>query len=167
MLKPTKHATTNYRMLKPFLDAADARPEHHARFLSGGLMPLTVERLYYTHHGGRVYSITHYGEQNGDLMADPDMTLSVNHKTGTVDPLSFRNDYMGLYQEVYGENDAGREVYRPGLRTDLDRFLWQWLKNIQDQGFDPAVIDRSDDEDEDLSEVTEPAPIGEQIALFI
>jgi len=160
-MKPTKHATTNYRMIQPFLTATDASPERSRRFLSGGYMPLSVENLGYTFHGGKVYSITHYGQQNGDMMRDPDMTISVDHKAGTVDPLTYQNDYMGLYQEVY-ITDGPREKYRPGLRTELDRFLWQWLKNIQEQQFSPDVYERDADEDDgpedDFSDV-DPAAI--------
>lgn len=157
MLKPTKHATTNYRMLKPYLDAADAHG-WHARFLSGELMPLVVENLGYTVHGGTVYAVTHYGEQNGDLMRDPDMTLSVNRKAGTVDPLSFQNDYMGMYQEVY---DMSRGTYKPQLRTDLDGFLWQWLKESITVCYDPANIDRSRDVPDEDNE-----PDGAQLSIL-
>lgn len=157
MLKPTKHATTNYRMLKPYLDAADAH-DGHARFTSGELMPLVVENLGYTVHGGTVYAVTHYGEQNGDLMRDPDMTLSVNRKAGTVDPLSFQNDYMGMYQEVY---DMSRGTYKPQLRTDLDSFLWQWLKESITVCYDPANIDRSRDVPDEDNE-----PGGTQLSIL-
>ena len=68
-MKPTKHASTNFRMIRPFLDAVDASPDEHRRFLSGEYMPLSVESLGYTIHGGKVYSLTHYGEQNGDALA--------------------------------------------------------------------------------------------------
>lgn len=156
-LKPTQHAKTNYRMLKPYLDAADAH-DGHARFTSGALMPLVVENLGYTVHGGTVYAVTHYGEQNGDLMRDPDLTISVNRKAGTVDPLSFQNDYMGMYQEVY---DMSRGTYKPQLRTDLDRFLWQWLKESITVCYDPANIDRSRDEPDEDNE-----PDGTQLSIL-
>lgn len=136
-LKSTKHATTNFRMLSPYLDCVDASPEKHRRFLSGGYMPLVMENLGYTDHGGQVYAISHYGEQNGDLMADPDMTISVDRSSGTVEPLTYRNDYLCISQEVYFTDDSGRELYRPKLRTELDRYLWYWLKNIADQRFSP------------------------------
>lgn len=167
MLKPTKHATTNYRMLKPFLDAADAHGGH-ARFISGGYMPLVVENLGYTVHDGQVYSVTHYGELNGDLMRDPDVTFSVNRKAGTVDPLTFQNDYVGRYNEVYCTNDAGQECYRPRLRTELDCFLWQWLRDFITIGYDPANIDRSRDEAEDEANEDEAAeiPDGKQLSLL-
>jgi hypothetical protein len=42
-----------------------------------------------------------------------------------------------MYQEVFGEQN-GRRVYSPSLLRDLDGFLWQWLKNIADQGFKAA-----------------------------
>ena len=144
-MKPTRHATTNYRMIRPFLDVVDASPEHHRKFLSGGYMPLTMESLGYTFHDCKVYSITHYGEMNGDLMRDPDMTVAVDSQAGTVEPLTWQNDYMGRYSEVYTSSADGRELYRPRLRTELDRFLWQWLKNIGEQKFSPDVYEGGED----------------------
>ena len=61
-MKPTKHATTNYRALKPFLDGLG--PGSHRRYTSGEYMPLVVEKLYQD-GDATVYSLTHYGEQNG------------------------------------------------------------------------------------------------------
>lgn len=130
-MKPTKHATTNYKMLKPFIDGLNGGT--HRRYEAPGYMPLVLESLY-PDGSATVYSLTHYGEQNGDAMRDPDMELRVDHAAGTVEPLTFQNDYMHTYQEVYKYRD-GQKLYSPRLRTDLDEFLWQWLKNIQDQGF--------------------------------
>lgn len=130
-MKPTKHARTNYRMLKPLIDGMNGQT--HKRYESGEYMPLTIEALYMD-GGATVYSLTHYGEQNGDLMRDPDMTMKVDHEAGTVEPLEYQNDYMGLYQSVYRTID-GKRMYSPRLRTDLDNFLWQWLQNIGEQGY--------------------------------
>ena len=130
-MKPTKHATTNYKMLKPFIDGLNGGT--HRRYEAPGYMPLVLESLY-PDGSATVYSLAHYGEQNGDAMRDPDMELCVDHAAGTVEPLTFQNDYMHMYQEVYKYRD-GQKLYSPRLRTDLDEFLWQWLKNIQDQGF--------------------------------
>jgi hypothetical protein len=148
-MKPTKHAKTNFRMIQPFLTATDASPEHSRKFLSGAYMPLCVENLGYTFHGGTVYSIAHYGKQNGDMMRDPDMTISVDHEAWTVDPLTWQNDYMSKYSEVYCTSD-GREAYRPKLRADLDRFLWQWLRNILEQKFSPDVYEPDEDDFSDV-----------------
>lgn len=132
-MKPTKHATTNYRNLEKFIHAVDATENHAIKLHSGGYMPLSIERIGFIQRRA-VYSIAHYGQLNGDLMADPEMTIVVDTELRTIEPLSFRNDYMGLSQEVYCDN--GRQ-YRPRLRTDLDDFLWHWIKNIIDQGFTP------------------------------
>ena len=134
MIKKTKHSTTNYRALKPFIDAV-RQAGGHKHFTAGGFMDLVIEDLYFTdHEGNKVFSISHYGEQNGDLMADPDMEFSINEKEGRITPRTFRNDYLGLYQEVF-RTINGKLMYSQRLLTDLDAFLWQWLNNIDMQGF--------------------------------
>ena len=130
-MKPTKHATTNYKRLLPFI--VRLGDDRHRRFESDGYMPLVLEKLYID-GGATVYSLTHYGEQNGDMMADPDMELKVDFDAGTVEPLTYQNDYMGVFQQVYINRD-GQRLYNPRLRTDLDDFLWRWLRNIEAQGF--------------------------------
>lgn len=138
MIHRTKHAGTNYRALKPFLDATD-KAGGHTHFTAPGYMDLTIENLQFTDPDGNpVYSITHYGECNGDLMADPDMEIAIDDKAGRIIPRTYRNDYMGTYQEVFiYRND--RWMYSHRLLTELDYFLWQWLKNINNQGFAPEV----------------------------
>lgn len=139
MLKRTKHATTNYRAIAPFLETVDASEEGSVTFTAAEYMPLSIERLYADPLP--VYGMMHYTIQNGDLMRDPDMTFRVDPAAGTVEPLTFQNDFLGLYQEVY--LDGGKR-YRPRLRTDLDNFLWQWLKNIMEQGYDPGQKPETD-----------------------
>ena len=137
MIKNTRHSGTNYKALKPFLDAVDAAGGHK-HFNADGFMDLVIENLQFTDYAGRVvYFISHYGEQNGDLMADPGMEIAVDFEAGRITPRTFRNDYMGLYQEVFKEVN-GRWYYSQHLLTDLDAFLWQWLKNIDMQGFKAA-----------------------------
>ena len=134
----TRHEHTNYAMVAPFITATNAA-EGHRNFESSGYMPLTVEKLYYNDcYGNPVYSITHYGEQNGDLMADPDMTIAFDEKNRRIIPQTYRNDYMGIYQEVFREIN-GKTMYSQSLIRQLDDFLWMWLKNINNQGFNPAV----------------------------
>lgn len=134
-MKPTKHATTNYKRIKPFIDGL--RGQDHRRYTAAGYMDLVLERLYDT-DGGTVYSLTHYGEQNGDMMADPDMEIKVNADAGTVEPLTWQNDYLGRYDQVY-INRNGQRLYSPRLRASLDDFLWHWLQNIEAQGFSRSI----------------------------
>ena len=134
MLHAPKHSGTNFKALKPFLDIATDDSRH---FKADGFMDLVIEDMCITDDiGGHVYTISHYGVQNGDLMADPDMELSVNMETGKIIPRTFRNDYIGTYQSVF-KTINGKLMYSHRLLIDLDEFLWQWLKNIKDQGFTP------------------------------
>lgn len=136
-MKDTKHSGTNYKMVIPFLRVVD-RFGGWREFKASGYMNLSIENLQYTDRKGNpVYSMAHYGEQNGDLMADPEMTFSVDRNSGRIEPLTYRNDYMGRYDEVYIQRD-GQWLYSKRLRTSLDDFLWMWLKNIGEQGFSPA-----------------------------
>ena len=136
MIKRTRHAGTNYKALKPFLETVD-KAGGYKKFTAPGFMDLSIDNLCRTdHEGNPVYAMAHYGEQNGDLMADPDMEFSVNHTTGTVRPLTFQNDFFGMYQQVF-KTTGGKLLYSQRLLTDLDEFMWQWLNNIEMQGFTP------------------------------
>lgn len=134
----------SYNNLAPFLAATNASPRKYIRLENDPFMPLVLEYLHYADHRGLpVYSITHYGEQNGDAMRDPDMEFSVDFQSGEVYPLTFQNDYMGVYQEVYS---ADGKRYHPGLLRDLESFLATWTRNIVQQGFDPFRQQTQDNE---------------------
>ena len=92
------------------------------------MMPLHIEAV-----GGNEISIAHYYRQNGDAMADPEMTFRIDHEKGTLEPLTYQQDSMGLYQQVYPE--PGRWI--PKLRKDLNRFTNQWFHNIEEQRYRP------------------------------
>ena len=72
----------------------------------GGFMPVVIERI-----GADTYSIAHYGQQNGDLMADPELTFR-----GDGTPLTYQNDYVGIYTET----------------CDVE-FVNLWMRNIAEQ----------------------------------
>lgn len=91
----------------------------------GTFMPLSVEKVTDEPGFTAVYSLAHYGEQNGDLMADPEMTFGeCDHEFY---PLSFRNDYVCIYQTVITEQiDLKRQ-------KELSEFTAIWLMEIVDQ----------------------------------
>lgn len=135
-MNATRHGTTNFKMLRPYLNGMGPDGDSHRRFTAEGFIDLVAEYLFYSDYKGRpVYSLTHYGRQNGDAMRDPDMTVSVDWSAGSVEPLTFQNDYLGVYQEVYKRGESGQLIYSKRLRTDLDEFLWNWLHNIKEQGY--------------------------------
>ena len=98
---------------------------------NGTFMPLIVEKVTDEPGFTAVYSLAHYGEQNGDLMADPDMTFGL--KDEKFYPLSFRNDYAGVDQEVIRDREAAVPQVNLKLQHELTEFADQWLQNIADQ----------------------------------
>jgi hypothetical protein len=103
-----------------------------------GFMPLSVEDIGQSGDGNRLMSICHYGEQNGDLMRDPDMVFEIHAwaDAPAAEPLSFRNDYMGLLQEVYRYDDHGRKTHvNARLKQELTSFARTWFTNLKHQGF--------------------------------
>lgn len=142
-MKPPRYSASNFEKILPYLAAADGN-DGHVRLESGSYMPLMIENLGYAALGNPVYSMAHYGEQNGDAMADPDMEFSVDFKNGIIIPLTFQNDYMGCFQQVFTVTDEGKTKYFPRLLTDLDDFLRIWLKNIEAQGFNPVPTENAE-----------------------
>ena len=103
-----------------------------------GYMPLSVEEIGSSGDGYRLVSLCHYGEQNGDLMRDPDIVfLFHNLPDGVVaEPVSFRNDYLGIVQEVYRYDETGRRTHVvPSLKQELKEFARAWLATLREQGF--------------------------------
>ena len=108
------------------------------RITVSGYLPLSVEEIGSSGDGYRLVSLCHYGEQNGDLMRDPDIVfLFHNLPDGmAAEPVSFRNDYLGLSQEVYRYDETGRRTHVvSSLKQDLKEFARAWFVTLRDQGF--------------------------------
>ena len=121
--------------------------ETAVRLTVNGYMPLSVEHIGQSDEGNRLIAISHYGEQHGDLMRDPEMVFEMHTSAAPdmAEPLSFRNDYMGLMQEVYRYNDSGKKTHvNARLKQELKSFARTWFKNLKDQGFfsDIAIRER-------------------------
>jgi len=90
-------------------------------------------------------SIAHYGEQNGDLMRDPEMCFELVKPPLCELSLSawyFRNDYMGI--EQYSRYRRGENyVFDPALYRQHESFARQWDSNLCEQGFLEAFTDTS------------------------
>jgi uncharacterized protein YqiB (DUF1249 family) len=93
----------------------------YMKFVSPGLMDLNVDRL-----SKETIALAHNGIQNGDVMSDPDVEVRIYPEQKMAEALTFQNDYLGIYQEVYPE--PGK--YYPRLKKDLNEFLNEWLKNM-------------------------------------
>ena len=83
---------------------------------------------------GKTVAVAHYYEQNGDLMADPDMTFLIC-PGGQVVPMTYQQDNMGIYQRAVGFIEGGKmEVYWR-MQTDITKFANDWMRNIKQQQF--------------------------------
>ncbi len=69
-----------------------------------GIMAVHVEMIQ-SIKGFSTYSIAHYYKQNGDMMADPEMTFVV--ALGLIFPTSFTQHNLGLYQKSMIWTDEG------------------------------------------------------------
>ena len=74
----------------------------YLKFKSPGLMDLNVDKLT-----DDTIALAHNGKQNGDVMADPDVEVRINRPGKMAEALTFQNDYLGIFQEVY---PGAREV---------------------------------------------------------
>jgi hypothetical protein len=105
----------------------------HVKLHVEGFMPLTLEKLPIDGpNGGVLLSVCHYFEQNGDLMADPEIEFEIRGEEWL--PISFRQDSTGTNRIVVQK--VGTQVLaNPHILRDLQSFCRVWDKNIHDQGF--------------------------------
>ena len=98
---------------------------HAVRITVSGYMPLSVEEIGTSGDGHRLVSLCQYGEQNGDLMRDPDIVFLFHNVPdgAAAEPVSFRNDYLGIMQDVYRYDGTGRRTHVvPSLKQELKEF---------------------------------------------
>jgi len=96
------------------LDDKGTMKVSYMRFEAEGLMDLHVDKLLATR-----LSVAHNGVLNGDIMADPDMEITIYPERQEAEAQTFQNDYLGIYQE-------------PEDKRELNVFLHDWLTNIID-----------------------------------
>ena len=120
----------NYRELLKLCPQVLCGEGRYFKMSASGFMDLTIEKI-----ADDEISLAHYYEQNGDLMRDPEMTIRFDNENETIEALSFLNDGMNIYQEVY--DDDGNP--HPKLKKELNIFLSDWLDNIKQQGYEPKV----------------------------
>ncbi|MGA3049368.1 MAG: hypothetical protein ABSD67_22245 [Terracidiphilus sp.] len=92
--------------------------------------------------GAPAISVAHYGEQNGDLMRDPEMCFELTNPLGMgwiLTAFYFRNDYIGVEQNSRtGEGD--NYVFVRDLLREHENFARTWDRNLRSQGFYEAFV---------------------------
>jgi len=106
--------------------------DEYLKLKSRNFMDLNIDHLSHKDDDrGIVISLAHNYIQNGDVMADPDMEIKIIPSMKMVEALTFQQDNMGIYHQVYFED--GR--FNPRMKKELNNFLNSWLKNLIEQGF--------------------------------
>ena len=132
------------RTILAFIDAAegmDALPAHPIRIdpPGPGSMRLSIERIGDGLNGFPLMSVAHYHEQNGDLVADPEMAFEVApglKSDREFFPVTFEMPGMGVYRRSTWADAAGRAsaaaalaITQPGAqaampnRDAIDNFI--------------------------------------------
>ena len=104
----------------------DLKTLRHRKMTAEGYMDLGIDVLERRPNAMRIALSHYYKHPSGDMIPDPDMELEVNFREKTARALTFQDTL--LYQSVED---------RPALQGELNRFLQQWLTNIEQQGFAP------------------------------
>jgi hypothetical protein len=109
------------------LDAGQSRTIDNA---PGVYMAVHVEHLDSACAAGAVFSVTHYFEQNGDLVPDPDMTFLRGLDKDWF-PLTYQNQFA---YRVGAEIEDG-QIVRVDAREQADQtaFASVWMRNIREQ----------------------------------
>lgn len=84
---------------------------------------------------GDVFSIAHYFEQGGDLMADPEMTFLRATASGKYFPMSYKLDSLGVYREGIVWDDGEPRYINAKEQRDEATFAGEWMENIRLQQF--------------------------------
>ncbi len=95
---------------------------------SDGYMDLNLDILAKSDKKIRI-ALSHYYQQNGDTIADPDMEIYVLPQLGMIEALTYQ-DFFG-YKTVY---DSTETRFHPSLKKSLNQFLSTWLTNCSRQG---------------------------------
>ncbi|MFN2977627.1 DUF6908 domain-containing protein [Terriglobus aquaticus] len=98
-------------------------------------MALTVENIGLGPRGLPALSICHYGEQNGDLMRDPEMCFELEiegDRLKEAHPYYFRNDYAGFEQNAIDEDT---KIICARMIREQRAFSETWSRNLIEQGF--------------------------------
>jgi len=133
----------------------------HKKIINEPFMPLCIEVIDKQGPNGLRISFCHYGEQNGDLMRDPEICFikvqGING-AGMYAPYYFRNDYQGVEQFAVNFGDNGAMIsYYAKQQRDIATFAGIWAENLKNQGFIKAdEAQKKPTKEIPLSEMMEP-----------
>ncbi len=126
-------------IVRILMEAGPLKPGFHIHIDNPPWMPLDIEDIQQNGPSGLPsLSVTHYGEQNGDLMRDPEMLFEMCRKAGTLelDAYYWRNDYLGIEEYSSLRDNAA-------MKRQHESFARTWDCNLRAQGFLEAFTHNS------------------------
>ena len=134
--------------------------DFHLRLKNEPWLALVVER-----HRDEV-SVTHYIEQNGDLLRDPEMVFSLHTITAAMPlfegwvPLTTEPGGFGrVYPTIKHDADGKVAGYYPRAMKDAYAFSALWARNLRSQGFVHRYAAG------EIESLTHPRELAESMAL--
>lgn len=131
-------------ILRSLERAGGYRPTLYLKIENPPYMALVIEAIPEPGPQGLpAVSVAHYGEQNGDLMRDPEMCFELCMAEGPhLSAFYYRNDYAGTEQWSRFLRDGQYAVHTP-LYREHEQFAALWDRNLNAQGFLEAFTDKS------------------------
>ena len=117
--------------------AAPLEPGFHIKIENPPYQALVIEDIQQRGpNGSPLISVAHYGEQNGDLMRDPEMVFEIerNGEQIKMTPTYWRNDYVGK-EEFSAVEQEGRWLVLSALLKAHTEFAKTWDANLKAQSF--------------------------------
>jgi hypothetical protein len=121
------------RLFGPLIDQVDETENGHLKIDNGGegIMALVVESIGVN---TPLYSFTHYYEQNGDLVPDPEVVLFKSPVNGELFPASIQQPFPpGVREAIVFDEDGQPEKYSRKAQHRIASFCTKWARNIKAQ----------------------------------
>jgi hypothetical protein len=118
------------------LDAFRASQHYSVKLVSAGYMPLTIEK-----HDKQI-TVTHYYIQEGDLIPDPDVEF-VDLGSDDWLPVAIQHA-TGHYCRAAEQAASGNWLVSKAAMRDLQSFVRMWARNLLNQGFAAAKVERAE-----------------------
>ena len=125
------------------MEAGELKAGFHIHIENPPWMPLDIEDIQTSGPNGMpTISVAHYGEQNGDLMRDPEMLFEMCREPGVIELSAYywRNDYLGIEQYSAHRDDQQKLFALPGLQRRHEQFAQLWDSNLRAQGYYEAFV---------------------------
>ena len=118
------------KILKTMVEMMD---DGYVKIDEGSFMAVSVEEIF-SNDKYSIISVAHYFEQNGDLMADPELCFIYIKARDLFMPSYFKMDgFFGREEECIVVENGEIKGIRTKMQADHTSFANTWLKNIKYQ----------------------------------